>query len=82
MWSVSISKNSDSGKIVDQCWIQNSRDEGHQPVADLRGGGVRDGRPPGRPNSFNLMQFLGEFGNHYYAFTALLAAQPSAQTQG
>ena len=25
-------------------------------------GGVRDARPPGRPNSFNFMQFLGEFG--------------------
>ena len=31
-------------------------------VADLRGG-VRDARPPPlRPNSFNFMQFLGEFG--------------------
>ena len=30
------------------------------PVADLRGG--RRGRPPGGPNSFDFMQFLGNFG--------------------
>ena len=30
-------------------------------VADLRGG-VRTHAPPRRPNSFNFMQFLGEFG--------------------
>ena len=35
---------------------------GWAAVADLRGG--REGRtpPPLRPNSFNFMQFLGEFG--------------------
>ena len=33
----------------------------HLSVADLRGG--REGRvPPGGPNSFNFMQFLGKFG--------------------
>ena len=32
------------------------------PLADL-GGGVRDARPPpGRPNSFDFMQFSGKFG--------------------
>ena len=25
-------------------------------------GGARDARPPGGPNSFNFMQFLGKFG--------------------
>ena len=30
-------------------------------VADLRGG-ARDVAPPGGPNSFNFMQFLGKFG--------------------
>ena len=30
-------------------------------LADL-GGGVRDARPPGRPNSFDFMQFSGKFG--------------------
>ena len=34
---------------------------GTEPVADL-GGGTRDMRPPGGPNSFNFMQFLGNFG--------------------
>ena len=29
-------------------------------MADLRG---RKGRPPGGPNSFNFMQFLGKFDN-------------------
>ena len=34
----------------------------YTPVADLRGG-ARDVRPPpGGPNSFNFMQFLGKFG--------------------
>ena len=30
-------------------------------MADLRGG-ARYARPPGGPNSFNFMQFLGNFG--------------------
>ena len=37
-------------------------EKNHQAVADLRGGGARDARPPGGSNSFNFVQFLGKFG--------------------
>ena len=46
--------------------FQNSgiKHKNTSPLADLRGG--REGRTPppkvGHPNSFNFMQFLGEFG--------------------
>ena len=33
----------------------------HSPVADLHSK-ILDARPPGSPNSFNFMQFLGKFG--------------------
>ena len=43
--------------------VQQGQLPGTLPLADL-GGGVRDARPPppGRPNSFNFMQFSGKFG--------------------
>ena len=48
-----------------------------EALADL-GGGVRDARPPpGRPNSFDFMQFSGKFG----VFTPPPRENPGSATE-